>query len=114
MAHDRFGQLQASEFAKIALVLVAARLFTDFREGQYTVLVFFALVGLLVLAPVLIILGPQSDLGTAMICVVGILAVMWLGEVPLRTMLIVIGVVVASASWASSARHTAVTGSWCS
>ena len=52
-------------------------------------------VGLLVLAPVLIILGPQSDLGTAMICVVGILAVMWLGEVPLRTMLIVIGVVVA-------------------
>ena len=58
-------------------------------------LVFFALVGLLVLAPVLIILGPQSDLGTAMICVVGILAVMWLGEVPLRTMLIVIGVVVA-------------------
>ena len=89
------ASLQASEFAKIALVLVAARLFTDFREGQYTVLVFFALVGLLVLAPVLIILGPQSDLGTAMICVVGILAVMWLGEVPLRTMLIVIGVVVA-------------------
>ena len=83
------------QVAKIALVLVAARLFTDFREGQYTVLVFFALVGLLVLAPVLIILGPQSDLGTAMICVVGILAVMWLGEVPLRTMLIVIGVVVA-------------------
>ena len=40
-------------------------------------------------------MGPQSDLGTAMICVVGILAVMWLGEVPLRTMLIVIGVVVA-------------------
>ena len=92
------ASLQASEFAKIALVLVAARLFTDFREGQYTVLVFFALVGLLVLAPVLIILGPQSDLGTAMICVVGILAVMWLGEVP----------------WASSARHTAATGSWCS
>ena len=89
------ASLQASEFAKIALVLVAARLFTDFREGQYTVLVFFALVGLLVLAPVLIILGPQSDLGTAMICFVGILAVMWLGEVPLRTMLIVIGVVVA-------------------
>ena len=65
------------------------------RLPDPTVLVFFALVGLLVLAPVLIILGPQSDLGTAMICVVGILAVMWLGEVPLRTMLIVIGVVVA-------------------
>ena len=89
------ASLQASEFAKIALVLVAARLLTDWREGRYTVMVFFVLIGLLVLAPVLVILGPQSDLGTAMICVVGILAVMWLGEVPLRTMLIVIGVVVA-------------------
>lgn len=89
------SSLQASEFAKIALVLVAARLLTDWREGRYTVMVFFVLIGLLVLAPVLVILGPQSDLGTAMICVVGILAVMWLGEVPLRTMLIVIGVVVA-------------------
>lgn len=87
--------LQASEFAKIALVLVAARLFSDFREGQYSVGTFFVLVGVTVLAPVLIILGPQSDLGTAMICVVGILSVMWLGEVPLRTMLVVLGVVVA-------------------
>ncbi|WP_288323798.1 FtsW/RodA/SpoVE family cell cycle protein, partial [uncultured Eggerthella sp.] len=73
------SSLQASEFAKIALVLVAARLLTDWREGRYTVMVFFVLIGLLVLAPVLVILGPQSDLGTAMICVVGILAVMWLG-----------------------------------
>lgn len=86
--------LQASEFAKIALVLVAARLFADFREGEYSVGVFLVLVGVTVLAPVLIILGPQSDLGTAMICVVGILSVMWLGEVPLRTMLAVVGVVV--------------------
>ena len=77
-------------------MLVAARLFTDFREGQYTVLVFFALGGLP--RPWLRCsssVGPQSDLGTAMICVVGILAVMWLGEVPARTMLIVVGVVVA-------------------
>ena len=86
--------LQPSEFAKIALVLVAARLFSDFREGAYTVPVFFALVFLLVLAPILIILGPQSDLGTAMICVVGVFAVMWLGEVPLRTLLAVAAVVV--------------------
>lgn len=86
--------LQPSEFAKIALVLVAARLFLDFREGQINVPQFFAMVFVLVVAPVLIILGPQSDLGTAMICVVGILAVMWLGEVPLRTLLLVVGVVV--------------------
>ena len=89
------ASLQPSEFAKIALVLVAARLFDDFREGALSVPQFFVMVFLLVLAPVLVILGPQSDLGTAMICVVGILAVMWLGEVPARTMLIVVGVVVA-------------------
>lgn len=89
------ASLQPSEFAKIALVLVAARLFADFREGAYTVMKFFALIFVLVLSPVLVILGLQSDLGTAMICVVGILAVMWLGEVPARTMLIVVGVVVA-------------------
>lgn len=86
--------IQSSEFAKIALVLVAARLFSDFREGIYSGRVFLVMVFLLVGAPVLIILGPQSDLGTAMICVVGILAVMWLGEVPTKIMLIVIGAVV--------------------
>lgn len=85
--------LQPSEFAKIALVLVAARLFSDFREGEFTAPVFLALIFVLILAPVLVILGPQSDLGTAMICVVGILAVMWLGEVPWRVMLVVIGAV---------------------
>lgn len=88
------SSLQASEFAKIALVLVAARLFLDFRDGLYSVPVFFTLVAVLILMPVLIILKLQSDLGTAMICVIGILAVMWLGEVPLRTMLVVVAVVV--------------------
>lgn len=89
------ASLQPSEFAKIALVLVAARLLSDFREGELPVRAFFVFLFVTVLAPVLVILGPQSDLGTAMICVVGILAVMWLGEVPTKTILIVIaGVVV--------------------
>ena len=85
--------LQPSEFAKIALVLVSARLLTDFREGAYTFRVFIALVFVCVLMPVLMILGLQSDLGTAMICVVGILAVMWLGEVPLKVMGIAVALV---------------------
>lgn len=87
--------LQPSEFAKIALVLVAARLFTDLREELISVRAFFVMAFVLILAPILLILGKQSDLGTAMICVVGILAVMWLGEVPARVMLIIVGVVVA-------------------
>lgn len=87
--------LQPSEFAKIALVLVAARLFADLREELISVRAFFVMAFVLILAPILLILGKQSDLGTAMICVVGILAVMWLGEVPARVMLIIVGVVVA-------------------
>ena len=47
------ASLQPSEFAKIALVLVAARLFDDFREGALSVPQFFVMVFLLVLAPVL-------------------------------------------------------------
>lgn len=89
------ASLQPSEFAKIVLVLVGARLFADLREGVLTFRAFFVQVFVLVLAPILLILAKQSDLGTAMICVVGILAVMWLGEVPARTMAIVAGLVVA-------------------
>ena len=86
--------LQASEFAKIALVLVAARLFADLREGLVSVRAFFVQVFVLLLMPIFIILKLQSDLGTAMICVVGVFAVMWLGEVPARTMGVVALVVV--------------------
>lgn len=89
------ASLQPSEFAKIALVLVAARLFSDFRDGELTVSTFFVLIFLLVLAPVLLVLVQQSDLGTAMICVVGIVAVMWLGEVPTRVIVVVLLAVVA-------------------
>lgn len=87
--------LQPSEFAKIVLVLVGARLFADLREGVLTFRAFFVQIFVLVLAPILLILAKQSDLGTAMICVMGILAVMWLGEVPARTMAVVAGLVVA-------------------
>ena len=89
------ASLQPSEFAKIVLVLVGARLFADLREGVLTFRAFFVQIFVLVLAPILLILAKQSDLGTAMICVMGILAVMWLGEVPARTMAIVAGLVVA-------------------
>ena len=89
------ASLQPSEFAKIVLVLVGARLFADLREGVLTFRAFFVQIFVLVLAPILLILAKQSDLGTAMICVMGILAVMWLGEVPARTMAVVAGLVVA-------------------
>lgn len=76
--------LQPSEFAKIALVLVAARLFADYQDhllsGRNMLLFGF----LLIILPVAVLYVTQSDLGTTIIIAVGILAVMWMGEAPIR------------------------------
>lgn len=82
--------LQPSEFAKIAFILMAARILYDFRAGSLSVRALFVQVGLLLLVPVLFLYETQSDLGTMIIIVVGIVAVMWIGEVPLRVILIVL------------------------
>lgn len=76
--------LQPSEFAKIALVLVAARLFSDYREGASTAIEMLIRAFVLILIPVALIFTTQSDLGTTVIIAVGILAVMWMGEAPLK------------------------------
>lgn len=75
---------QPSEFAKIALVLVAARLFCEYREGSSTFLQMVLKAFVLIAIPVALLYVTQSDLGTTIIIAVGILAVLWLGEVPLR------------------------------
>lgn len=82
--------LQPSEFVKIAIVLAAARLFSDLRAGAVDTRTFIVQVLLVIVAPTAFLFTTQSDLGTTAIIVVGILGVMWLGEVPLRTMLIVV------------------------
>ena len=82
--------LQPSEFVKIAIVLVAARLFSDFRANVVDTRTFIVQILLFIVAPTAFLFTTQSDLGTTAIIVVGILGVMWLGEVPLRTMLVVV------------------------
>lgn len=86
--------LQPSEFVKIALILMAARLFSDLRAGIVDARTFIVQILLFVVAPTGFLFLTQSDLGTTAIIAVGVLAVMWLGEVPLRTMLITIGALV--------------------
>ena len=83
--------LQPSEFAKIALVLVAAKIFHDFRMGAYGVLAMLARAFVFIFIPVAMLFVTQSDLGTTVIIAVGILAVMWMGEAPLKLILGICG-----------------------
>ena len=86
--------LQPSEFVKIAIVLMAAKLFSEFRMGLTDPRTFIVQMIIFIVAPTGFLFATQSDLGTTAIIAVGVLGVMWLGEVPLRTILIVIGCLV--------------------
>ena len=86
---DVFGfNFQPSEFAKITIVLVGAALVIKLYKGEQVkniVLLAALAIGL----PVLFILL-QPDLGTVIIIAAGVIAVAWFGELPLRTLAIVI------------------------
>jgi len=86
--------LQPSEFVKIAIVLMAAKLFSEFRMGLADPRTFIVQLIIFIIAPTGFLFATQSDLGTTAIIALGVLGVMWLGEVPLRTILIVIGCLV--------------------
>lgn len=82
---------QPSEFAKISLVLLVAKLCSDFYAGKITG-PRFAVTGLLsVLIMIIFICVGQSDLGTTIICVIGVIAVLWIAHAPK----ILIGAIVA-------------------
>lgn len=82
--------LQPSEFAKIAFILMAAKILVDYREELADWKRTIVFVGAFVVLPLLFMYKSQSDMGTTLITAVGILAVMWLGEVPLRYVLALI------------------------
>ena len=86
--------LQPSEFVKIAIVLMAAKLFAEFRMGLADPRTFIVQLIIFIVAPTGFLFATQSDLGTTAIIALGVLGVMWLGEVPLRTIFIVIGCLV--------------------
>lgn len=85
--------LQSSEFMKIAIAIVAAKIMSEYHSG---ILEFKDAIGkafVLVGVPMLLILETQSDLGTTMIIFAAAIVVMWLGEVPAP---IVVGVIAAA------------------
>ena len=86
--------IQVSEFAKIVFVLVSARIYTDFIAGEISGKRCLAGFFLLVLVPLAIIYKTQSDLGTTMICIVAIIAVLWYGELPIGFIAAILAVIV--------------------
>ncbi len=89
--------MQPSEFMKVALVLVAADIMVKWHAGEYDNRTAIVHAFVLVLVPALLIYVTQSDLGTTMIIAMGIISVMWLGEVPWK---IIFGLVAAAAIFA--------------
>lgn len=79
--------LQPSEFMKIALMLATVRFMLEYNEGSIDGIAFSGRLGLFVVLPVAFMFIAQSDLGTTMICLVGILAILWVGGVPTRYIL---------------------------
>jgi len=74
--------IQPSEFAKVAFVLMMARIMYQARtEGlEFSAIAIRA--GVFVVAPLLLLYASQSDLGTTIICAIGLIAVLWLADVP--------------------------------
>lgn len=83
-----FG-LQPSEFAKITFVLVGAWLYSKVREGRIDSREALTTLIVGIIIPLLFLFRAQSDLGTTLIIAVGLISVLWLGEVPWQ----VIGVI---------------------
>ncbi|MCI8468690.1 MAG: cell division protein FtsW [Eggerthellaceae bacterium] len=82
---DTIG-IQPAEFAKIAFLLMGARILYLLRQGSIEPRAAMTQAILLVIIPLLFLYKTQSDLGTTLICFVGIYAVMWVGGVPGKVM----------------------------
>jgi cell division protein FtsW len=90
---DLFGiNLQPSEFAKVAMLLVVGMLLVRLREAQNVNPVLLMLAAAIGLPTLFILLQP--DLGTALIALAGIVAVAWFGELSMKP-LVVLGLLVA-------------------
>ena len=92
--------LQPSEFAKIAFILMAARIMDDYNQGELAGKQLGVQIFVLLLLPIAFLYKTQSDLGTTIIIFIGILAVMWLGEVSMQVILVTLGVAFVAALFA--------------
>lgn len=78
---------QPSEFVKVAIVVMAAKVTEERRRDGFSSGRTMVALGLRVGAPAVAMLYAQSDLGTTMVCLAGVVAALWLGGVPTRHVL---------------------------
>lgn len=86
---------QPSEFVKIALLMMTIRIMYDSSTGAINQRAGLTQFVGFVAVPLLFMLVTQSDLGTVVICFVGIFAVLWLGGMPGKWLAIIGGVTLA-------------------
>lgn len=84
--------IQPTEFAKIAIVVASAKVLYEIRDGIKEGGRAAAAVCILVLLPLGFLSATQSDLGSAIVIAMGILAVMWIGEVDRRVVIALVAV----------------------
>lgn len=68
--------IQISEFAKIAFVLMAARIAEDYRSAEIDMVEAFKQAAIYIIVPLGFLFVTQSDLGTTLICCVGLFIVL--------------------------------------
>ncbi len=86
--------MQPSEFAKIIFIMMSAKFIWELRNGTSGGWLCVAKFFFIVLVPLAFLFKTQSDLGTTAICCMGIIAVLWLGEVPTKTVMGITALVV--------------------
>lgn len=84
---------QPSELAKPVFILYAARIMNDYRTKNLSTTDLGIRMAVMVIAPLLFMYWAQSDLGTTLICVVGLFAVLWLADIPTKPFVIAIVIV---------------------
>ncbi len=82
--------IQISEFAKIAFVLMAARIAEDYREDAIDLMEAIKQSVIYIILPLAFLFISQSDLGTTLICCVALVVVLWLSGLSKRDVLILV------------------------
>lgn len=80
---------QPSEFAKAAFVLICAKTIFQWKNDEIDFSMFLLRMSIMVGAPLLLLFFTQSDLGTTLICGVGLFVVAFIGGMSRKTIFVI-------------------------